>query len=88
MKTHDREPIEETCPIIDALLLEMDVLKYKNVNSIKLTQSNDELKEQLIENNLKLNDFKDVIEQLRTANKSLRQWGLREAREVDNLSNN
>ena len=88
MKNHDREPIEETCPIIDSLLLEMDVLKFRNLQSIKVIKSNnatDSLIRQLIENNLKLNDFKNVIEQLRTANKSLRQWGLKEAREVDML---
>lgn len=86
MKNHKREPVEETCPIINGLILQMDLLKFRNNRLLKEEYSIDDLKSQIEENSFMLDDFKVVIEKLRNANKALRQWGLSEARRFDEIS--
>jgi len=83
MKNHYREPIEHTCPQID-----------KYIKNIKFAIEQDRYLRVMNEKELyeaasimanELEACIDYLEELRSSNDTLRQWGIDEAEEVDRL---
>lgn len=81
---HSREPVKVTCPDIDKLLKSLKYI-YGELKNFEKDEDIDSLKERLgsIENELW--GFEDVLEELRSSNASLRDWGHEEAKYVDEL---
>jgi hypothetical protein len=86
MGKHHREPIKHTCPDIDKLIEgQTEIMKliknYQRIDDI------DEFKDIISDIENILWDFDSELEKLRTANDTLRDWGISEAEEVDKLEN-
>lgn len=82
--SHHREPIKHTCPDIDKLVIGLREIEKTTKNYDKVDDV-DDLKSILNEVENILWGFEDKLEELRKSNDTLRDWGVSEAREVDNL---
>ena len=82
--SHHREPIKHTCPDIDKLVKGLREIEKTTKNYDKVDDV-DDLKSILNEVENILWGFEDKLEELRKSNDTLRDWGVSEAREVDNL---
>lgn len=74
-KRNYREPVKNTCPDIDDVIITLDTLR-DIAFSDDVRAGDDALEAQIIESNRKL-------EQLRKCNEQLRDWGNDEANRVD-----
>jgi hypothetical protein len=84
MGKHHREPIRHTCPDIDKLIKgQNEIMKlirnYQRIDEVK------DLKDIMSDIENILWDFEDKLEELRSSNDTLRDWGISEAEEVDKL---
>ena len=80
---HYREPIKHTCPDIDKY-----IRRIKNVLTTERnlrTYEHDELLASAIDMSSELESCIDYLEELRSSNDTLRQWGIEEAEKVDEL---
>ena len=82
--SHHREPIKHTCPDIDKLVKGLREIEKLTKNYDKVDDI-DDLKNILNEVESILWGFEDRLEELRRSNDTLRDWGVLEAEEVDNL---
>ena len=83
---HNREPIGNTCGQIDKYIKSINAATYY-VNYLKgdiLTGS--ELIESAVEMSEELTRCEDYLEDMRSANSTLRDWGCVEAEQVDSLA--
>lgn len=82
---HNREPIGHTCRQIDKYIKSINYATY-DINYLKgdnLTGS--ELIECAVEMSEELTRCEDYLEDIRSANSTLRDWGCGEAEQVDSL---
>ena len=83
MGKHYREPIAHTCPQIDKYIKS---IKFAIVNDRDLNRMNEsELRECASAMSYELEACIDYLEELRSSNDTLRQWGIDEAEENDKL---
>lgn len=82
---HNREPIGNTCSNIDKY---QRWIKSEIHNDRDLDRMNeDELRESAKAMSSELNNCIDYLEEMRSANSKLREWGVEEAKKVDELEN-
>jgi len=83
---HSREPVKHTCPDIDKVI-KISKTAMSDISDRNLRNFDDieDLKSHLYYVESCLSDIDDLMEQLRSANESLRQWGTEEAEQVDKL---
>lgn len=86
MGKHHREPIKHTCPDIDALIKGQNEI-MKLIKNYQRIEEVEDLKDIISDIENILWDFEGELEKLRTANDTLRDWGISEAEEVDKLEN-
>jgi hypothetical protein len=84
MRKHYREPIKHTCPDIDKLIKgQSEIMKliknYQKIDDI------DEFKDIISDIENILWDFESKLEELRRSNDALRDWGISESNQVDEL---
>jgi chromosome segregation ATPase len=81
---HNREPIGNTCGQIDKYIKSINAATY-DVNYLKKDLNREDLVEFAIEMSEELTRCEDYLEDLRSSNSTLRDWGCNEARIVDEL---
>ena len=83
MSKHNREPIKHTCPDIDKYIkwIKMEIVKDRDLKNM----DEKELFDVASSMSYKLEECIDHLEELRKSNDTLRQWGIEEARNVDDL---
>lgn len=83
MSTHQREPIEHTCPKIDKYInwIKMEITREKDIRMM----SHDDLIERSISMSSELESCIEYLEEMRKSNDTLRKWGINEAEKVDDL---
>jgi len=86
MEKHYKEPIGHTCPDIDALINGHNEI-MKLIKNYQRIEEVEDLKDIISDIENILWDFDSELEKLRTANDTLRDWGISEAEEVDKLEN-
>jgi len=80
---HSREPIKHTCPDIDKYI---KWIKYEIVNDKDLKNMNEkDLFDAASSMSSQLESCIDYLEELRRSNETLRNWGIEEANNVDDL---
>jgi predicted nuclease with TOPRIM domain len=82
-REHNREPIKHTCPDIDKYIkwIKMEIVKERDLKNM----DEKELFDAASSMSSKLEECIDQLEELRKSNDTLRQWGIEEARNVDDL---
>ena len=82
-REHNREPIKHTCPDIDKYIksIKMGIVKDRDLKNM----DEKELFDVASSMSSKLEECIDHFEELRKSNDTLRQWGIEEARSVDDL---
>lgn len=82
---HDREPIKHTCPDIDWVIRRVNDAMKSAKDGMKMCDSDSD--EWSCFDNIidELYQVEGKLEQLRTSNDELRQWGIEEANKVDEL---
>ena len=82
-REHNREPIKHTCPDIDKYIkwIKMEIVKDRDLKNM----DEKELFDVASSMSYKLEECIDYLEELRKSNDTLRQWGIEEARNVDDL---
>lgn len=80
---HSREPIKHTCPDIDKYIKWIKQAIYKE-RDLKNMDEND-LLDVAKSMSSELESCIDYLEELRSSNGTLRDWGIAEAEEVDRL---
>jgi len=83
IREHNREPIKHTCPDIDKYIkfIKMEIVKDRDLKNM----DEKELFDAASSMSSKLEECIDHLEELRESNDTLRQWGIEEARNVDDL---
>jgi len=83
MASHIREPIKHTCPDIDKYIKAIKQVLYKDRELEGLEY--DDLYSAAADMSYELESCIDYLEELRASNDELRQWGIEEAENVDEL---
>ena len=83
IREHNREPIKHTCPDIDKYIkwIKMQIVKDRDLKNM----DEKELFDVASSMSSELEECIDRLEELRKSNDTLRQWGIEEARNVDEL---
>lgn len=84
MSSHHREPIKHTCPDIDKLIKGLNEISKMTRNYERIDEVS-ELKDLIYDLEYILSDFEGKLEELRNSNDTLRNWGIDEACNVDDL---
>lgn len=81
---HPREPIKHTCPDIDRYIkwIKMEIVKERDLKGMSL----EDLLETASSMSGKLEECIDHLEELRKSNETLRKWGIEEATNADEFS--
>ena len=79
-----REPVGNTCPIIDDLIKRINSIK-KEIDCLYKIDLEDDVKHSIVEIEDLIYGFDDSLEDLRTANSSLRNWAKDCIEEYDKL---
>lgn len=82
-REHNREPIKHTCPDIDQYIkwIKFEIVKDRDLKNM----DEKELFDVASSMSSQLESCIDYLEELRKSNDTLRQWGIEEARNVDDL---
>lgn len=83
--SHYREPVKHTCPDIDKLIKSVEFI-YRSIKGYERLEEIDDFKDILGTIDCEISDFVDILERLRSSNDALRQWGVDEANQVDDLN--
>jgi len=85
MRAHFREPIKHTCPDIDNYIkkIQWAIVAYRDLKQL----DTDILLESAISMSAQLEECINYLEDLRASNGTLRDWGIEEAKRVDELEN-
>lgn len=83
MKSHSREPIEHTCPLIDKYIKNIKYVIVKDRELRRMSES--DLFEAASYMSNELMSCIDYLEEMRLSNDALRQWGINEANRVNEL---
>nr|WP_298656606.1 hypothetical protein [uncultured Flavobacterium sp.] len=83
MTSHPREPIKYTCPDINRYIKYIKNVLVKDRELDKMDES--EIREAASQMNSQLEECIDWLEELRKSNHELREWGITEANNVDDL---
>ncbi len=85
MSQHYREPIKHTCPDIDKYIkcIKFEIVKDRDLKNM----TEDELRDTASTMSSTLEDCIGYLEELRSSNDTLRQWGIEEANNADYFEN-
>ena len=83
MSSHIREPIKHTCPDIDKYIkwIKFEIVKDRDLKNF----SEQELFDAASSMSSQLESCIEYLEELRNSNNILRQWGIEEANNFDEL---
>lgn len=80
---HQREPIKHTCPDIDKYIRRIKnvLISEREIRGCEI----DDLMSYAVDMANELESCIDYLEELRSSNDTLRQWGIEEAEKVDEI---
>lgn len=83
MASHQREPIEHSCPKIDSYIksIKRALTEERYLKGLEF----DDLLQAASDMSYELEQCIDYLESVRSSNDTLRQWGIEEAERVDEL---
>jgi len=81
---HKREPVKNTCPLIDKCIQQIKSVIDKSVD-VSYSRDVDTMEEWISDTIWLMDKIIETLEELRDSNSKLRDWGCSEASRVDEL---
>ena len=81
---HKREPVKNTCPLIDKCIQQIKSVIDKSVD-VSYSRDVDTMEEWIEDTVWLMDKIIETLEELRDSNSKLRDWGSNEASRVDEL---
>lgn len=81
---HYREPVKDTCPLIDKCIQQIKSAIDKSID-VSYSRDVDTMEEWISDTVWLLDKIIEAFEELRDSNSKLREWGCNEASRVDEL---